>query len=341
MVETTDTRRKRTGRRAPRLRNTRVRAGAVVAVALLVAFVVWLVVRGDGTSTTPVPPSAAAVPITPAGLRTLSISTGIPIYWAGPKTGYTYELTKTNDNRVWVRYLPAGVPVGSRTAYLTVGTYPVTNAFAVTRTVSQRSGSVEVSIGNGGIAFYNESSPANVYFSYPDASYQVEVYDPSGSPQTLVSANSIVPVASATPAPASAAQAVTPAKLRSLAVERRRRIYWAGSEAGVTYELTETTGGSMYLRYLPTGVEAGVKEPYLTIGTYPLDDAFAVTDRQSRTAGSVRIDVGGGAVAFYNQDRPTNVYLAFRGIDQQIEVYDPSASRARGLVASGRITPVG
>jgi hypothetical protein len=32
-----------------------------------------------------------------------------PVYWAGPRPSYTYELTRTSDGRIFVRYLPTGV----------------------------------------------------------------------------------------------------------------------------------------------------------------------------------------------------------------------------------------
>ena len=72
------------------------------------------------------------------GLKTLA-ALGIPIYWAGKRAGVTYELTKTADNRVFIRYLPAGVPIGSSKPYLTIGTYPLSNAFIVTRRLAASS----------------------------------------------------------------------------------------------------------------------------------------------------------------------------------------------------------
>ncbi len=83
------------------------------------------------------------------GLETLA-ALGIPIYWAGEQPGVTYELTKTDDNRVFIRYLPAGVPIGSNQPYLTIGTYPVSDAFIVTSRLAAKSGSVSVEIGKDG-----------------------------------------------------------------------------------------------------------------------------------------------------------------------------------------------
>ena len=95
------------------------------------------------------------------------------------------------------------------------------------------------------------------------------------------------------------------------------------------------------MRYLPGGARVGSKKPYRTIGTYPVANAFSVTKALSSKPGAVRIPIGSAGVAFYDETQPTSVYIAYRGADLQIEVYDPSAARARDLVESNRILPVG
>jgi hypothetical protein len=159
-----------------------IRAVAVVAVALLIGLGAWLALRGGGSSSTsPVPTDSKPVPISVSGLRTISSAVGVPIYWAGEKPGFTYELTKTTDNRVFIRYLPTGVPIGTKTPYLTVGTYPFKGAFKATSTLAGKSDSVRINIGNGGVAFYDQKTPTNVYLASPDSDYQIEVYDPSAA----------------------------------------------------------------------------------------------------------------------------------------------------------------
>ena len=79
-----------------------------------------LLADGDAGPTTASPPAAttqAARPIAPVGLsakglRTLTASIPQPIYWAGPKPGYLYELTRTSTGKIFIRYLPPGTPVG-------------------------------------------------------------------------------------------------------------------------------------------------------------------------------------------------------------------------------------
>jgi hypothetical protein len=321
----------------------RVRLGAVIAIALLIGFGVWLAVRHESASShSPLPAQAAAVAVSPAGLKTLADAVGQPIYWAGPKPGFTYEMTKTADNRVWIRYLPVGTKLGSSSPYLTIGTYPLQDAYALTLRRARQSGSVRLKISGKGIAFYGASAPTNVYLAYPGSNYQVEVYDPSGSTaRELVRSGAIAAVSPGASAATIGAEAASVTRLKTLSASLHHPIYWIGAKSGVTYELTKTTDGRIYIRYLPSGAQPGTGKAYLTIGTYPFANAYTLTRALLRKPGSVAVKVGGGGVAVYNQARPTNVYIAFPHVDFQIEVFDPSSARAQKLVASNSVTPVG
>jgi hypothetical protein len=295
--------------------------------------VAWLFVRhGDnGSKKSPLPARAQAVAVSPGGLVTLSNTSGQPIYWAGPKSGDTYELTKASDGRVWVRYLPPGVAVGSTSPYLTVGTYPLGNAYAVTRRLERKKGSTQVNAPGRAVAFY--TTPTNVYVAFPGVPYQVEVYSPSASEaQATVASGAITPAASgSTP---TSAHFVTVTALKKFAAGLAQPLYWAGPQSGVRYELTQTSNGNVYLRYVPRGVAAGSKQSYLTIGTYPLTNAFSATKTQAEASGNTKVTVGGGGVAFFANSRPTNVYAAFPAGDVQIEVFDPDAAQAKSVVST-------
>ena len=175
----------------------RARTGAVVAVVLVIAFVLWLVFRGGSShssSSSPVPRGAKAVRVSLKGLKTLA-ALGIPIYWAGERPGVTYELTKTADNRVFIRYLPAGVPIGSSERYLTIGTYPLSNAFVVTSRLAAGSGADPVEIGKDGVAFFRRKSPESVFLANRGSGVQIEVYDPTpGRAHDLVTSHQVTAV---------------------------------------------------------------------------------------------------------------------------------------------------
>src|SRR5215213_659172 len=145
----------------------------------------------------------------------------------------------------------------------------------------------------------------------------------------------------AQPAQRARATAASIQKLRALARSVGHPVYWAGRQPRYTYELSRTSNGGVYIRYLPPGAELGSPNPdYLTVGTYPQPDALATLRATARKQGSRMIRLAGGGVAFQHKTHPTSVYLAYPGSDFQIEVYDPIPGRARLLVLSGRITPV-
>jgi hypothetical protein len=119
-------------------------------------------------------------------------------------------------------------------------------------------------------------------------------------------------------------------------------VYWVGPVSGNRYEVTKTTDGRAYVRYLTPGVRAGDPRPgFLTVGTYPIDDAFAVTRATSQREDSRAVRAPASAVAFYSTSRPQSVYLAFESSELQIEVFHPTPREARRLVESGRVRPVG
>jgi hypothetical protein len=187
---------------APWARRPDVRIGAVVAIAALAALVIWLLVRGGGgdsnttssPSATPIAPKAA----TPNEIRDLSVEVGRPIYWLGPRDNTVYELQRTSQDRIYVRYLPPTADVGTKQAtYALVGTYPVPKAYDVLKGLAKNSGETSFTAPKGGIAVYSNSRPTNVYLAYPGSDVQIEVYDPTpGNARTLVSSGRVVPVGS-------------------------------------------------------------------------------------------------------------------------------------------------
>lgn len=177
-----------------------------MAIALAVAFAVWLLVRGNDddssgsttAQTTQTTTTAAQGPVatSAAALSALPDKVGHPVYWVGPRPNRTYELTRTSSGRIFIRYLPPGVPVGNRSARFTiVGSYPVENAIDVLRDLSEQPGERSASVPGGGLAVYSTSSPKNVYVAYPGSDVQIEVFDPSAKRALrLATTGRVVPV---------------------------------------------------------------------------------------------------------------------------------------------------
>ena len=159
-----------------------MRLGAVIAVAVAAAFVAWLVIdRTQDSRSNPAAPSTGSrvgpVAMAPAELKDLADELGHPVYWAGPRVGYTYELTKTRDGKVYIRYLPEGVKVGDpRSTFLIIATYPFPNAFKALKDVG---GGRTIPIPADGTALVDAAYPKSVHVAYPKVDYQVEVYDAS------------------------------------------------------------------------------------------------------------------------------------------------------------------
>lgn len=135
--------------------------------------------------------------------------------------------------------------------------------------------------------------------------------------------------------------AASSGRIRDLSVEVGRPIYWLGPEDKV-YELQPTSQDRIYVRYLPPSASIGTtKAAYPLVGTYPVPNAYGVLKSLVKTSGATSFAAPRGAIAVYSNSQPTNIYLAYPGSDEQIEVYDPVPGNARTLVDAGRVIPVG
>ena len=176
----------------------RVRLGAVVALAIAAGLIAWAVIGNGGSSSQPAtgsssqpatntPPPAnriGPVALSAGGLQTLAQTLKGPVYWAGPKPGFRYELTQTADGKAYVRYLPAGVKAGDKRAiFLIIATYPFPDALTRLKALSQRGGTT---LAGGGFALPDASYPKSVHLAFPGVNYEVEVYDFSPTRSLLV-----------------------------------------------------------------------------------------------------------------------------------------------------------
>lgn len=133
------------------------------------------------------------------------------------------------------------------------------------------------------------------------------------------------------------------ADISGLAKKNGQPIYWAGDQSGTSdLELTQTANGNVYVRYLTGNAPIGTPKPsYLTVGTYPFQNATHAIDVISKRPGGKTFNVPNGGTAVQNSSSPTSVYVAFpdeKGYE--IEVYDPDPAKAVDLVKSGAIQPV-
>jgi hypothetical protein len=155
----------------------RLRLGAVLALAAAAVFVGWLLLKDDDKNGSAPDKTVAAASV--QDLEALPASVGHPVYWAGARAGFKYELTRTREGNIYIRYLPAGVQVDNkRPDFLTVGTYPYPRAIATARSQAKRPGAFNRSIAGHGIAYSLPKNQKSVYFAYPRLDYLYEVFDP-------------------------------------------------------------------------------------------------------------------------------------------------------------------
>lgn len=142
--------------------------------------------------------------------------------------------------------------------------------------------------------------------------------------------------------PTTQPEIVTIEELEDAAIERSEPVYWAGPQDDAELELSQPDAERSYVRYLTAGAEAGdQRADFLTVGTYLHSDPVGALRRQGKESGGVLAEAPGGAVVYFSRNQPRSVYMAYPGVDVQIEVYDPSFQRALQLVNSGQIVPAG
>ena len=156
----------------------------------------WLLLRSDGV-TMPLPAAGGGSTLVSRGqLERVAEVVGHPVYWAGPRNGFSYELTRTSNGRIFVRYLPSGVSAGDpRPDFLVVATYSRPGSFAALERAAKRSDSISLKLPGRGLMVVARNRPKSVYVGYPGAAYQVEVFAPSSdTARRLVLTGTLAPI---------------------------------------------------------------------------------------------------------------------------------------------------
>jgi hypothetical protein len=164
---------------------SRIRLGAVLAGALVVALALWILLPDDDEPEQPNPtPQARTGSSERLDERELverARSLETRPYWVGPRKGYGYELTTTPAGHTFVRYLPAGVNSGDpRPDFLTVGTYPLgASARAALRRAGREKGAQTVELPGGALFVTSPAYPRSAYYAREGWRFEVEVYHPT------------------------------------------------------------------------------------------------------------------------------------------------------------------
>jgi hypothetical protein len=141
--------------------------------------------------------------------------------------------------------------------------------------------------------------------------------------------------------PAAGAAVATQHDLQRLSDELGRPLFWLGRSPGRTLELTHTETGRVFLRYLPAGTAIGDSAPrYPTVATYPVANAYGVAVVGAQRSGGLVSELPGGAALITYVARPRSAYYVSRGLDVQVEVFDPQPGEAAKRVRRGELQAV-
>ena len=114
-----------------------------------------------------------------AELLSLVRENNLIVYWAGPEANCKYSLTVNGSGQAFVKYLANGRGIDDTSSnYRVIGTYPQADAFSITRAAGNQANAISFVNPDGAQVFYSKEFPANVYLSFPDVSYQIEIFDP-------------------------------------------------------------------------------------------------------------------------------------------------------------------
>jgi len=129
------------------------------------------------------------------------------------------------------------------------------------------------------------------------------------------------------------------AQLKAASRALKERIYWAGPLKGYRLEFTRTQpSGYAYVRYLPHGARVGSRGTrFLIVATYPFPGAYNAVEKYSK---GKAVAGPNGSIYYVRPGDPKSVIVAFRGVNYQVEVYDPHPAVARTIAATGRVRPV-
>jgi hypothetical protein len=129
-------------------------------------------------------------------------------------------------------------------------------------------------------------------------------------------------------------------QLASRALAVGQPFYWMGPKKGYHYEFTRLAkNGNIYIRYLPKGVKAGGRPGQLTIiATYPMINAYG---RLKKGAKGRVADGKNGSIVWVKTGDPKNVYIAWKRVPYEVEVYNPDARKAAKIAEDGSVTTVG
>ena len=111
--------------------------------------------------------------------------------------------------------------------------------------------------------------------------------------------------------------------------------FWLGGEAGDKYAFNSLAKDQNFIRYLPGGKGvADTAENYRIIGTYADPNAYKTMQQAAASNTGISSVNPDGSIVFYSKATPLHVYLAFKDLPYQIEIFDPKPGVALKLATT-------
>ncbi len=156
--------------------------GLILVTVIAVGSVLWQLL-GPDEDAPEATATAASAPLIEPRLVTIpelsEFAATTRVFWAGPREGTEIELSQPESSRVYVRYLTEGAAAGDpRPQFLTLGTYQLEASVAALKKQGRQPGGNLSKTPDGGVVYFSDQRPQSVYVAYPDADWQVEIYDP-------------------------------------------------------------------------------------------------------------------------------------------------------------------
>ena len=112
-------------------------------------------------------------------------------------------------------------------------------------------------------------------------------------------------------------------------------IYWLGSAAGAKYTFNNVADDQNFIRYLPGGNGlTDTEQKYRIIATYKDATAYQTMKTAAKSDTGVSITNPDGSIVYYLKASPLHVYLAFKNLAYQIEIFDPTPGAALKLATT-------
>ena len=142
---------------------------------------------------------------------------------------------------------------------------------------------------------------------------------------------SLVPSGGATPVPTNAVNlitsgqtALTESELISAVKSTGVPVFWIGASEGAKYAYNNLAKDQNFIRYLPGGNGVtDTSESYRVIGTYADPNAFETLQKAADSNTGVSSRNLDGSIVYYSKASPLHVYLAFKALPYQFEIFDP------------------